>query len=262
MIKPRFTSASGWDMVHQANPSADLKLFCFPYAGGTAAAFRTWHKGLPRNVEVHAVQLPGRANRVGEQVPPSFAQLIEDLLSELIDALNPGFAFFGHSMGAILAYEVARTLRRYRLPLPVRLFLSGHRAPHVPRVGNAVHAASDDDLIASVRRLGGTPEDVLANPELLQLVLPTLRADFRLCETYRYRPEPPLAMPITAFGGTDDGEATREELDAWREHTTGSFRVHMIPGEHFFVHSAESTVLECLCRELNPVPPPPPAEPG
>ncbi len=242
MMRPRCTQAS--------DASAEIKLFCFPYAGGNAAAFRTWHKSLPRNIRVHAVQLPGRANRAREPVPSSFAQLIEDLLSQLLDNFNCSYAFFGHSMGAIVAFELARTLRRYRLPLPVRLFLSGHRAPHVPSMREPLHAVSDEDLIAAVRRLGGTPAEVLENPELLQFVLPTLRADFRLCETYRYESESPLPTPVTIFGGTDDLETTCAGLNAWREHTTAPFRMHMLPGDHFFVHSAEAAVLERIGAEL------------
>ncbi|GCE28517.1 hypothetical protein KDA_40010 [Dictyobacter alpinus] len=229
-----------------------LRLFCFPYAGGGASIFRTWSNQLSPEIEVWPVQLPGRETRLLE---PGIAQ-IEDLVPLIAEALLPHldkpYAFFGHSMGALVCFELLRQLRRSRgVALPLRLIVSGRRAPHRPDTGPQTYNLSDDEFIAELRRLKGTPEEVLQNTDLLQIVLPTLRADFTLCETYTYRPKEPLTCPITAIGGLEDSEVSRADLAAWNELTTAKdYKMRLLPGDHFFLHQQQAMLLRVIMQDI------------
>jgi medium-chain acyl-[acyl-carrier-protein] hydrolase len=227
-----------------------IRLFCFPYAGGGASIFRHWANGLPEFVEVCPVQLPGRETRFREAAFTRLGPLIEALAGELGPYLDPPFAFFGHSMGALLAFELARRLRRDGRPQPVGLFVSGCGAPQIRTQESPIHALPVADFRERLRGLNGTPAAVLDNDELMDLLLPTLRGDFALCETYTYTPAPPLSCPISAWGGLGDDTVGRQELDAWRAQTTGSFRLRMLRGDHFFLQSAQPLLLRALAAEL------------
>ena len=184
---------------------------------------------------------------------PSFTRLeplIEALLPALLPHLDKPFAFFGHSMGASIGFELARRLRRESAPLPAHLFLSGRRAPQIPDTTQPHHALPEPEFLRKVRNLNGTPLEILDNPELMQLMIPILRADFAVCETYDYRPEPPLACPVSAFGGLQDQEVSSEDLAGWAEQTSAAFILRMLPGDHFFLHTARRQLLETICREL------------
>ena len=229
---------------------ARLRLFCFPYAGGGSSIFRTWPKCLPETIAVCPVELPGRGARLREAPRTRLADLVGEMAEGLSPYLDRPFAFFGHSMGALLGFELARTLRRMGGPLPRHLFVSGHRAPQIPDPGPHVHALPEPAFVAELRRLGGTPPAVLEHEELMQLLLPILRADFALVETYAYAPESPLSCPITALGGREDPEAGPGDLAAWRDQTTGDFSLRMLPGDHFFVHTAQPLLLAALSHAL------------
>jgi medium-chain acyl-[acyl-carrier-protein] hydrolase len=153
-------------------------------------------------------------------------------------------------MGALIALELSRQLRREKKAMPVHMFVSGRRAPQFPNTEPPIHKLSDHDLIERLRSLNGTPPDALDHSELMQLMIPLLRADFSVCETYEYRKEPPLDCPITVFGGIGDGEVTAATLPPWREHTTAAFSLHMLPGDHFFLHAAQPDILSIIIREL------------
>ena len=239
-----------WVRCSQPHPQARLRLFCFPYAGGGASIYRTWSAGLPRDIEVCAIQLPGRENRLSDPPFIRLTLLVRTLAQVLGPYLDIPFAFFGHSMGALLSFELARHLRRQKRSGPVHLFVSGHRAPQLPDPDPPIHRLPDPMFVAELRRLNGTPEEVLQNAELRQLVLPVLRADFAICETYDYSSEEPLDCPIFAFGGTQDDEVSRDELGAWREQTSSSFRLRMFPGDHFFLHSAQALLMQDIAEEL------------
>ena len=232
------------------NHSAPLRLFCFPYACAGASVFYSWPSELTTDVELCAVQLPGREDKLLE---PPFVRL-EPLTEALADALQPHldkpFAFFGHSMGALIAFEFARQLRRQKRAGPAHLFVAGHRAPHLPDRRPPIHHLPDELLIEELRRLKGTPEEILEHAELSRLLFPLVRADFALCETYSYLPEPPLDCPIAAIGGIEDAEVAGNELAAWREHTRGAFHLQMLPGDHFFLHNARPLLLDILSRAL------------
>lgn len=244
-------SNSNWFYCPRRNPRAGLKLFCVPYAGGSARIYRDWPDHLPLGVEVQAVQLPGRGARMAEPPFTSLALLIDDLSAAMRPLLDRPFALFGHSMGAMISFELARQLRRERGAEPAHLFVSGRRAPHLPRTEPITYNLPDDEFIRELARLNGTSREVLEHLELMQLMIPHLKADFALSQCYSYAPEPPLGSPLTAFGGLEEKDITREEMEAWREHTTGAFKVRMFPGDHFFLHSSQSLLLQILSRELS-----------
>lgn len=239
-----------WVTCPKPNPQATLRLFCFHYAGGGAAIFRTWSDSLPQSVEVCAIELPGRGTWLMQRPFTRLEPLVPTLASALLPYLDKPFAFFGHSMGGLVSFELTRLLRRDYGLSPVHLFVSGRRAPQVPDPDPPIHALPNPEFLQELRRFNGTPEAVLENAELMQLLLPTLRADFAVLETYVYTPEPPLECPITTFGGLSDRVASRDELEAWRDQTSAAFSVQMFPGDHFFVHSAQPLLLQALSREL------------
>jgi phosphopantetheine--protein transferase-like protein len=239
-----------WLAVPRPNPLAGLRLFGFPYAGGGASLFRHWPERLPASVEVCPVQLPGREARLSEPGFDRLTPLVETLARELRPHFDRPFAFFGHSLGALVGFELARQLRRSGGPQPVCLFASGRRAPQIPNLDPPIHDLPEPAFRAELRRFSGTPPAVLDHDELMALVLPRLRADFALSETYVYTPEPAFAFPVFALGGLEDPRVERPQLEAWREHTTGPFQLRMLPGNHFFLHSAEDRVLEILGGEL------------
>jgi medium-chain acyl-[acyl-carrier-protein] hydrolase len=241
--------APSWLAFHKVNPQAALRLFCFHYAGGSAQVFQTWHDLLP-TVEVCPVQLPGRGNRIKEGSISRIVPLVEQLAREISPKLDMPYAFFGHSMGALVCFELARLLRRERGSKPAHLFVSGRHAPQLPDTSPPVHNLPDEEFIERLRDYNNTPEAVLRHPELMGLMLPFLRADFELCETYVYQPDAPFDCPLTAFGGLGDGGLRREALEAWREHTTGQFSLRMFPGEHFFINDSRPLLLQVLAREL------------
>lgn len=238
-----------WLGGYEARPSARLRLFCFPYAGGSASAYRGWSAGLPAHVEVCPIQLPGRDARFSE---PAF-RTIKELVPVLADALAPlfdlPFALYGHSMGSVLAFELAHELRARGVGVPVALFPAAHVPPTVPHE-RVMSAEPDVELIAYVKKLSSTP--LLEHPELLQLILRTLRCDLSLCDTYTYQTRPALPCPVTAFGGLDD--MSRAELEGWAAETDGPFEVEMLPGGHFFLAEQRTRLLELLSEKLAPAP--------
>lgn len=239
-----------WVMCPKPNPQANLRLFCFPYAGGGALSFRTWPNGLPTTIEVCAVELPGRGTRMRLAPFTRHDPLVEALAQALLPYLDKPFALFGHSMGGLVSFELARLIRRKYGLLPVHLFVSGRRAPQVPDPDPPIHALPEPAFKEELRRLNGTPEAVLENKELMQLLIPILRADFAVLETYVYATEPPLECPITAFGGLQDCKVSCDHLEAWRNQTSASFSLQMLPGDHFFLNSAQALLLQSLTRQL------------
>jgi surfactin synthase thioesterase subunit len=245
------TTSTSWFAHIRPRLGAQLRLFCFPYAGGGASIFRTWWEDLPPQVEIYPIQPPGRENRLAE---PPFVEL-PALVQALVDAIRPHltmpFAFFGHSLGALVSFEVARTLWHNEALQPVQMFVSGCVGPCVAkREPPFIHTLPDAEFVDVLRQLNGTPEKVLQHPELMQLMLPVLRADFAMRETYAYRDGKPLDSPISAFGGTRDKLIPRAGLERWQQETKGPFTLRMIPGDHFFLHSAHTTLMQILSHEL------------
>jgi medium-chain acyl-[acyl-carrier-protein] hydrolase len=246
-MRPRL---NGWTIFPGKNPSATLRLFCFPYAGGGATVYSTWPRSLPPHVEVVAVQPPGREGRLGEKPFHNLDDLVAAMHPELLQHMDRPFAFYGHSNGGLMAFELARTLRRTGGPMPLHMFIGGRPAPQVKRDEN-IHALPHDEFIAELRRYAGTPEEILQNAEIMELIMPLLRADFSIGETYAYRPEAPLALPITAYGGERDDDVPPEEIEAWREQTSAEFRRVMFPGDHFFITGNRAELLQDLSARLH-----------
>jgi len=248
------TSTSNlWFTSPRPNARAALRLFCFPYAGGSSHIYRPWPEWLPPAVEIVTAHLPGRGNRINEPPYTNLLPLVRALAEVIKPRLDKPFAFFGHSMGALICFELARWLRREGGAHPRHLFVSGRTAPQLKTRRPSPHDLPQDEFESELRRLKGTPDEVLAHAELMQLVLPLLRADFTLIGTYEYSSEPPLAYPVSAYGAVDDEEVSRENLEDWREQTTAAFNVRMFPGGHFFLHDSRPLVLRTLARELNEV---------
>ncbi|MEO1429654.1 MAG: thioesterase II family protein [Cyanobacteria bacterium J06633_8] len=240
-----------WVTFSKPNPKANLRLFCFPYAGGKATSFRRWENILPSNMEVCPIELPGRGTRMMEKPFTEFSQLIPELTKAIFPYLDKPFAFFGHSMGSIVCFEVAHLLQQKYGLSPLHLFVSGRSAPQIPMDNKLIHKLPEAAFIEELRRLNGTPEAVLENTELMQLLLPILRADFALVENYVYIPKPSLGCPISAFGGLQDSKVRSVNLGAWLQHTTSHFSMQMFPGDHFFLHSAEPLLLKYLSQKLH-----------
>lgn len=237
---------SPWLPYHRPDPRAELRLFCFAYAGGGASVFNPWRARLPAGVELCAVQLPGRETRLSETPFRRIEPLVEAVEQGLRPYFDLPFLLFGHSMGARVAFELCRSRRRRDASLPVHLIASGCRAPQIPRTDPHVHALPDDRFAEEVLRLGGVPAAVFENPELRELFVPILKSDFAVVERYEYREDEPLATPITAFGGTDDPKATRDEVEGWRAQTTKAFATRVFEGGHFFLQSRRDELLETL----------------
>jgi medium-chain acyl-[acyl-carrier-protein] hydrolase len=239
-----------WISYRKPNPQARLRLFCLAYAGGTASMFREWSDHLPGDIEVCPIQLPGRGARLMETPFSEIAPLVEALAEALVPFLDKPFALFGHSLGSLVGFELARWLRTQHRTRPVHLFVSAAPAPQIPDLRLPIHKLSKKTFIAELRRLNGTPEELIDNKELMDIVLPSLRADFGLYENYRYAAEPALNCPISTYGGLSDRKVKVSDLEAWRDQTSVSFSIRMFPGDHFFFRTAEPLLLRALSKEL------------
>ncbi|MCU1272604.1 MAG: Thioesterase, partial [Bryobacterales bacterium] len=244
-------AAGSWFPSIKGAAEAQLRLFCFPFAGGGASAFRGWAEHLSPGVALVPARLPGRETRLAEPPFDSMEPLIEALAEAISPQLEKPFAFFGHSLGAVIAFELARWLQTRGRPLPRALFVSGARAPQFRRGHVPPPPPSDDELLQELKRLEGISRDLLDNQELLQLALPILRADTAIYRNYIYADAPPLDCDIRAYGGNDDRRITRSEIEAWSEQTTRSFSCEMFPGGHFFIRSHEAEFLKALSSDLS-----------
>jgi len=243
-------SSSKWILFPRPNPAAPVRLFCFHYAGGSAQVFRDWIGRLPTSVEVGTIQLPGRGGRLDEPHIRRMAPLSRIVAQELLPYLDKPFIFFGHSLGALLCFETARCLRRENRPQPAHLFVSATEAPHRRSREESLSGMPKSSLVKKLHEFGGAPVEVLQNDELLDLMLPTVRADFEICETYEYLPESPLECPMTIYGGLEDHKVEAERLAAWREMTVGASQIRMFPGGHFYLISSQAIFLQTLAGDL------------
>lgn len=252
--RPAPTGPDRWAVRWRPAPQAGVRLFCLPQAGGGASTFRTWAHRLAPAVEVVAVQLPGRESRFGERPYTDLGHLLPELIRNLTPLIDRPHAWFGHSMGAPIGFEICRALRRLGLPEPLRLFVGGHPAPHLTPREEPFADAPDDAFIARIRDFSDAPAEVLANTAMLTALLPMLRADCALAETYRYRHEPPLGCPVSVFGGTDDALVDEDELAAWKVHTSAECTVRLVAGGHSFLHRNPGPVLEAITADLTTAP--------
>lgn len=242
-------SGSGrWIRGYRRVPGG-VPVFCFPHAGGAASYFHSWSASLAPGIEVLAVQYPGREDRAAEPCVTSIAELADQIHAALGPWLPGRFAFFGHSMGAILAFEVARRIAREQGRGPAHLFASGRLAPPCHRHRD-LHRAGNPALIAELLSLGGTDPRILQDSGALELILPAMRADYTASERYRFEPGPPLSCDITAMTGDRDPQGTLGEVAAWSAHTTGAFSLRVYPGGHFYLDDCRAQVLELISSSL------------
>jgi medium-chain acyl-[acyl-carrier-protein] hydrolase len=246
------SGAAGSPWVHCFNPQEDaaVRLFCLPFSGGGAQSFSGWVGRLPLGIDLCAIQLPGRETRMREVPFADVHTLIDVMAPALQPWLNKPMVLFGHSMGALIAYELARRLQQDYALSPRCLIVSGRVAPHCSLPQPPMNKLPQSEFIGRLRQLNGTPDELLNNTELMDLITPTLRADFSLHEEYSHRVGTRLQCDILAFGGINDPHAGRAAINLWRDVTDGQFRLRMVPGGHFFIQSAQSLFLRILSMEL------------
>jgi surfactin synthase thioesterase subunit len=226
-----------------------MRLLCLPYSGGSAMFYARWRRLLPSWIDVRPVEWPGRGARMDEPLATNPRALASQLAVELRAQLDAPYALFGHSLGALIAFELAHSLIDRGAPAPAILFASGAEAPAVRDGGKWRLPLSDEALLQELRNLQGTPDEALSNPELMRSALPVLRADFLMCGAYVYRPRHPLPCPVHVFGGADD-ETARESLQAWRQETSVSFTLDVLPGHHFFIHTQQAELIDLIGAAL------------
>ncbi|MFF8492363.1 alpha/beta fold hydrolase [Streptomyces albidoflavus] len=233
-----------------------LTLYCLPYAGAAARIYEPWRTRLPDTVEVVPLELPGRGSRWSQRPQSRLPALLEDLAGAMDEARRAPYAVFGHSFGGILAYELVRHVTGQGYPPPVRLLVSACPAPHLATPRESTHDLSDEEFTERLRKLRGTPEELLENEELMELYLPTIRADYTILDAYRAPRTAPLGCPVTAFCGADDHEAGREQMAHWAAYGDGTVDIEEVTGDHFFLRDSEDEFLEKLAPHLRPARPP------
>ena len=245
-------AASGDDawFVRRPGPSRPVRLYCFAYAGGNASAFMGWQDALPAHVEICGVQLPGRGARFGEAAFRDMPALVDVLAPVLRRSIDRPFALLGHSLGALVAFEAARRLAAWGAARPQHLYVSGCHAPQFRAPSRNYHLLDDDKFVEMLRDFNGTPPEVLAERELMAILLPPIRADFALAETYRYQPPANLDIPVTAWAGRDDSRSSPHQVSGWARETTGEFAQAWFDGGHFFIHEQREQVLAQLATSL------------
>lgn len=228
----------------------ELRVFCFPYAGGSPHTFANWRSAFSKRIGIYTVQLPGRGRRLEE---PSLDRLVS-LASPIAKAIGAmadrPYVLFGHSMGALLAFETARVLRQMGCVKPAQLIASAYGAPQLPRRQPPIHLLDQDAFVSHIREMGGTPAELFRHQELLDLVVPILRTDFAAIENYVYRPAAKLDTPIMALVGKTDAFVSIREMTAWQDQTEAPFSLHVFNGGHFFLHTAEVDLLRLMSAEL------------
>ncbi|MFD4529076.1 thioesterase II family protein [Streptomyces sp. NPDC058470] len=247
---PAVNTVGRW--LRRPRPVADprLRLVCLPHAGGTAGSFYGWTATLPADVELTAVQYPGRQDRLCEPCLWDMGELADGVAQALLPLLDRPVALFGHSMGAALAYEVTLRLETLYRARPRQLFVSGHASPTRPRVGRDLHLRDDAAMLAGLLELGGMDEAVSADPELLALLMPSFRADLRLIETYRPCGARPVTVPVTAYTGDADPGVPVADVAAWADLAAGEFDLRAFPGGHFYLVDQETEVVSDISERL------------
>lgn len=228
----------------------ETKLFCLPYAGGSASVFAKWRRRLPEWIELHPLELAGRGRRIKEPLPSSLEEAVEDLITVIRPLLgSASYALFGHSMGSLLAFELARRIRDASLPEPGILIVSGRSAPHIPCTGN-VHRMSDEQFRDELLNIGGTPAELFETPSLSNLFVPIIRSDYHMIETYRFSERTErLRCEMIVMSGEND-RTMQGKMEEWQRHTTGECGIFTFPGGHFFIHEQEDLVLELIANSL------------
>jgi medium-chain acyl-[acyl-carrier-protein] hydrolase len=243
-----------WLVCRQPKPLAGMRLFCLPFAGGGPSAFNAWWKAMPASIELRVGQLPGREARF-KQTPISNLQVAIDRLADAFEKhLDRPYAVFGYSMGALLGFEIVRELRKRGAPPPMQLMVAAKSAPQRPSHTPPLSHLPRQEFIAGVRRYYEPPQDAWTMAELVEMILPSLRADMAICDMYRYRSEAPLSCPIIAFCGDRDHSVPSDDVAAWRDQTTGYFEMNTYHGGHFFINDHLAEVQRKVISVLHPAP--------
>lgn len=240
-------------LVRRTKDENKLRLYCFAYAGGSASVYSNWQDELGSEVEVCAIQLPGRGTRFGEMPIQSMSVLTQEIARAIVADSSKSFAFFGHSLGALVSFEVSRYLRGHYLPQPRHLFVSGCAAPQCREPSRKLHQLPDDELLDELKDYNGTPPEILSDRTLMTLLLPMIRADFGLAEEYIYRAAPKLNLPISVFTGAGDTHVSDQQASGWGRETTGPCQVHVLDGDHFFLHHQRAFILKQIANEVSSV---------
>ncbi|HLG59539.1 MAG TPA: alpha/beta fold hydrolase [Vicinamibacterales bacterium] len=230
--------------------SAVTRLFCLPYAGGRGAIFQRWQPAMPADVEVCPVELPGHGRRIAETPCSDMASVVTAVAASIVDRIREPFAVFGHSMGALIAFELARRLRRQFGVTPKALYVSARRAPHIIDPRAPWYGLPSDKFFAAWRRLNGLPQQSFVNPRVCAVVEPILRADCQIVQTYRFVDDDPLDCPIVAFGGSHDAHCSAPEIALWAAHTRAGFVSTIVDGDHFFIESSRQEFLPALSADV------------
>jgi medium-chain acyl-[acyl-carrier-protein] hydrolase len=223
-----------------------LRIFCFPYSGGGVSIFYDWSKHFPQDISIMALQLPGHESRMAEELVSDLNLLIDKLVVAITPYLDKPYIFFGHSLGALISFELTHRLKKMNVYLPKCLIVSGRAAPHTPSKNGIIHNLPNHEFIAKLKEYNGLPEIILHNQELLDLFLPIIRADFKLSESYLHMKYEPLPVPIIALAGKNDYNVIIENVALWMEHTTKSFKKYLLPGDHFFIKTHLREVLNII----------------
>jgi medium-chain acyl-[acyl-carrier-protein] hydrolase len=217
-----------------------LRVFCIPYAGGSADIYRAWQRWFPEQIDICLVHLPGRGTRVREEPFTQLTPLVKSIAAHIGGEIKVPYVLYGHSMGALLSFELARELLSRHRNAPAHIFVSGCRAPQWPKTGPPTFNLPHDKFIGELKRLNGTPKMVLDDPELMEVFLEILRADFEVVDTYKYCTGERFSCPITVYGGLQDERISVESCHAWQEQTSASCKVQMFEGDHFFIRDPRS----------------------
>lgn len=250
-IKKQEQRITPWLMPHFRKGNGRLRLFFFPHAGGGASAFYQWSRTLPSDIVCYAIQLPGRETRLREPLYHQASPLVQALTQELQPYLNEPYVFWGHSMGALLSFEVVRTIQKHRKPMPQRLIVSGYNAPQIPYADPHIHHLPQAEFLVALQELNGIPDALLQNVELQNLFLPIIRADFQLVETYTYQESDKLNCPITILDGNSDKKTNDADLQEWQKQSTKSVEMFSFSGDHFFLYERQPALKDKVINILN-----------
>jgi medium-chain acyl-[acyl-carrier-protein] hydrolase len=246
-------SKKGSSFVLRPRPTpAAFRLFCFPYAGGGASIYRSFVQAFPGNIELVPVQPPGRENRMGEKPFKRIGDLLDQLEGEILPLLDRPYAFFGYSLGATVAFELALRLDQRHHNPPRHVMVAARQPPHLESRRKPIHDLPHDEFLHELRELEGTPAEAFEHPELMELMMPLLRADFEIVETYEALKRPALSCTLTAMGGLKDRDVTREDMEGWRGYGQDPFKLRMFPGGHFFLNENRDSLLAAILQEVLP----------
>ncbi|MFZ1289610.1 MAG: thioesterase domain-containing protein [Melioribacteraceae bacterium] len=234
-----------WILRPKIRGNAKLRLFCFPYAGSSAlVTYKFLVDSLPQEIEVCLVEFPGRGTRIAENLISDTNIVVNQIFEALKEFMDLPYIFFGHSMGALISYELAFTIESNLYPTPKKLYLSAHNAPNIKRNGKLMHQLNKDEFLSELIRMDGINKEILEHEELMELVLPIIRSDYQLCETYKFSERANLNIPFHVFGAQDDYDVQPDNLILWNDLTKADFKMDIFEGDHFYIIKQKDIFLQ------------------